>query len=38
MIEIFGSIPEKIEQIKLYLTPDGEAYSEKDSLISEAIQ
>lgn len=38
MIEIFGSIPEKIEMMKLYLTPDGTAYSEKDSLISEAIQ
>ena len=38
MIEIFGSIPEKIEMMKLYLTPDGTSYSEKDSLISEAIQ
>ena len=38
MIEIFGTIPEKIEMIKLYINPDGASYSEKDSLISDAIQ
>lgn len=38
VIEIFGTIQEKIEMIKLYLNVDGMAYNEKDSLIADAIQ
>lgn len=37
IIEVFGNRDERIEMIKLYVTPDGVAFGEEDSLVKDII-